>query len=450
MSHCGSCFVLFQPTFREFHEIEQYKGRRSFNESVSAKISEHMNRWRHELAEAIKAGKTVFVFLPPLEEVFLDSGQRTYSGTGRNRQTTRLVGPANNYQALPFDLGTIVPKGGTEIRIARDLKQLAQYWSEFGSDSPYHVYLKEPKGTAILTATSPDAVVGLLIRTGKGTAVLLPPAEYDATKFIAKNEKKESIWTKEALRFGNKLHSLLLEIDRALRAEGEITPAPEWSTLSQYRLSKELLLEAKLKETDAAIEQMRKDRAVIERQIANVASLRDLLYETGKPLERAILKALTVLGFVAKTFKDDGSEFDAVFTATEGRFLGEVEGKNDKAVSIDKLDQLERNIREDFARQKTGDYAKGVLFGNAYRLTDPEKRGEFFTEKCYAGAKRGRVALVLTTDLFEVARYLDENDDKEFAAACRMAILGAEGDVVKFPKVPAALKGDPAAPGDAR
>jgi hypothetical protein len=54
-----------------------------------------------------------------------------------------------------------------------------------------------------------------------------------------------------------------------------------------------------------------------------------LLYEAGKPLERAVLRALKALGFKATPFTEDGSEFDAVFSAPEGRFIGEVEGKND-------------------------------------------------------------------------------------------------------------------------
>lgn len=142
------------------------------------------------------------------------------------------------------------------------------------------------------------------------------------------------------------------------------------------------------------------------------------------------------MGFTATPFNREGSEFDAVFSAPEGRFLGEVEGKNDKAVNVDKLDQLERNIREDFMRREDSSYAKGVLFGNAYRLRDSGSRPDFFTAKCRSAAARGRVALVQTPDLFFVTRYLEENNDEAYAAACRRAILEAEGVVVTFPPIP--------------
>jgi hypothetical protein len=166
-------------------------------------------------------------------------------------------------------------------------------------------------------------------------------------------------------------------------------------------------------------------------------NLRGLLYETGHPLEGAVLEALRLLGFTAEGYRDLDSDFDAVFVDPEGdRLIGEAEGKNDKAVNIDKLDQLERNVREDFEKRTDSNYAKGVLFGNASRLVPLEQRVEFFTAKCIAGAKRSGIALVRTPDLFPIARYLKEHPDTVFAKNCRAAILNTSGTVVAFPPTP--------------
>ena len=167
--------------------------------------------------------------------------------------------------------------------------------------------------------------------------------------------------------------------------------------------------------------------------------LKNLLFEKGKPLERSILLALRLLGFKAEAFRAGDSEFDVVFIAPDGRrLLGEAEGRDDKPISIDKLDQLDRNIREDFQRPEIAEYAKGVLFGNASRFTRPGERGPFFTEKCLAGAQRSGVALVRTIDLFQVARYLQEHDDPDFALECRKSILETTGKIVAFPAAPQA------------
>jgi hypothetical protein len=126
-----------------------------------------------------------------------------------------------------------------------------------------------------------------------------------------------------------------------------------------------------------------------------------------------------------------------VFESPEGRCLGEVEGKESKAINIDKFSQLERNIHEDFARDDVTDYAKGVLFGNAHRLLPVAERSEFFTKKCVSAAGRVHAALIRTPDLFAPAKYLKEyRDDEEYAKHCREAIFRAEGDIVVFPPLP--------------
>jgi hypothetical protein len=181
---------------------------------------------------------------------------------------------------------------------------------------------------------------------------------------------------------------------------------------------------------------LQQKQEVVQTELLQAGAVRALLFEQGPRLESAVLDALSTLGFSATRYNEGGSEFDAVFESPEGRFLGEVEGKDNKAINIDKFSQLERNLQEDFAREDVQDFAKGVLFGNPERLTDPSERKQAFTEKCIAAAKRVHVALVKTADLFDPVRYLKANSDPEYANACRKAIFGAAGEIVQFPVPP--------------
>ena len=95
------------------------------------------------------------------------------------------------------------------------------------------------------------------------------------------------------------------------------------------------------------------------------------------------------------------------------------------------------NILEDFERDDVTEPAKGILFGNAFRLTPPSERPpEPFTAKCLTAAKRNGTALIQTSDLFEVAKALSDKFDEQFAAACRSAILSTSGSEVQFPPAP--------------
>ena len=89
--------------------------------------------------------------------------------------------------------------------------------------------------------------------------------------------------------------------------------------------------------------------------------MKRLLYENGKPLEDAIRITLEMMEFRVEHFENSESEFDVVFESKEGRLIGEAEGKDNKAINISKLRQLEMNIHEDFERDEVSDMAKGVL-----------------------------------------------------------------------------------------
>ena len=128
-------------------------------------------------------------------------------------------------------------------------------------------------------------------------------------------------------------------------------------------------------------------------------------------------------------------ELDQVIISPEGdRFIGECEGKDKSDISVDKFRQLHDSIQEDFAREDVDEMAMGLLFGNPHRLTEPDKRSSFFTDKCMNNASRAGIALIKTTDLYEVARYVSDSGDMEFAKKCRQAIKDQLGKVVKFPE----------------
>lgn len=115
--------------------------------------------------------------------------------------------------------------------------------------------------------------------------------------------------------------------------------------------------------------------------------------------------------------------------------IGEAEGKDNKAINITKLRQLEMNIHEDFERDDVTDMAKGALIGNAYRLVEPDERGDYFTEKCLTAANRSGTALIRTVDLFNVAKYLSGKSDKAYSKKCRKVIIETAG-IVTFPEIP--------------
>ena len=390
------------------------------NESELVSVEARIAHWRKELVAACEAGCTVFVFLTKPE--------------GLNS--------VSSYSAIPLSLPKAIPTTGSGTRPAGDLRYLDGYWAEFSKHSHYEVYFEGDIRESEITikTRAGNRTVGAAIRSGRGTLILVPPIQFDSDTFTEWNDEGEELWSTEAVKFGRRLIASLVEVHRATQSEAGTTPAPEWSSRSAYRLDREDYLLAEIRAKSSKIEILQAEKRELRVELREVRALRRLLYEQGGQLEEAVLDALKLFGFTADSYQDENSQFDAVFNSAEGRFLGEIEGTDRRPINASKLNQLERNLQDDREREGIEEYAKGVLFGNPHRLQPPYKRpsGRFddFAENCIRGAARYGIALVRTADMFEPARYLSENDDSEYAQACREAIHQCEGQVVEFPEPP--------------
>lgn len=399
-----------------------------------------MQHWRSEIEAAVKSGKLVIVYAAKPVERYRYTGQTTYSGNGRSRVLNKTVALINSYESVPF-MGRPTAKTGSDVVLEKKAAFLKEYWTEYAAISPYQVELEGKFTMLVLRSRSGDRVVGAFVRLNDahGVPLFLPPIQFDEGEFSEEEKSGELVWNRKGLQFGNKLITHLTQLAKSLLPSGEESAPPSWTGHSKYRIAEEKALEAEIQKCTAEIGRLQNAKVELDSRLKKVGQLRRLLFEQGRPLERSILEILTLFGFEAKPFADGESEFDAVFTSPEGRCLGEVEGKDNRAINIDKFSQLERNIMEDFAREEVREHAKGVLFGNAFRLTQVEERGAFFTEKCLSAAKRTHAALVRTPDLFEPARYLKANpSDTEYARRCRQAIFKADGEIVQFPALPVA------------
>lgn len=424
--------VLFKPEISEFVEsyYSTYQGKPSLGDTASFEAKECCEHWRREIKQAVETGKTVLVYLPAVYEVYADTGQRSYSGTGRNQRTTRHVALLTNYDAIPVKIGPVVATG-TSMKLAPNgADVLGPYWNEFSARSTFQVVLGAPDvPTCILTRTG-DKTVGALYRskTSSGTLLLLPNIDFYASDFL-----KGQNWTAAAKKFAGAFVASIVALDKALRSTSEITPEPAWATTESYTLPSEVKLRVQLLAAERAVERAQREKEQTAEALAAAGTPRALLYEKGKPLEAAIIEALRTLGFIAAPFKESDSEFDVVFECAEGRLIGEAEGKDTKAVNIDKLRQLSMNIHEDLQRDDIKAPAKPVLFGNGFRLQAPPEREDPFTEKCHSAAAISSTALVATADLFLPVQYLLSEQDEQFATKCRQALLSTTGRV-QFPE----------------
>lgn len=440
--------ILFRPDIRDFtrydYGMSDYQGKRCLNDHKSFALKEASAHWQREIREAVEIGKTVIVHLCKPEEIFVQTGRKEFSGTGRNQKTTNIVEPFSNYKALPIS-AKLTASQGREIVLHPDYRGvLASYWDRFGPSSIYEVTFAETdSNTCLLTRHGNKAVALHLMSAGgaSGNLLLLPDIDFNDDIFFesASDDGDEDYdpFTDEARKFAASYVAEIVTLDRVLRQSNERSVEPEWAKAEGYIFTEEERLREELLLAEEAVERAQKKKDDLKAELAEAGQLRGLLFETGKPLETVILQALRALGFEAENFQDDANEFDAVFSSAEGRLLGEAEGKDSKAINITKLRQLTMNIDEDFGRDEVDVRAKGVLFGNAYRMTAPADRDAPFTDKCITSAVAQSIALVHTPDLFAVTRHVIESGNEDFAKLGRQVLVDSVGEV-SFPPVPKA------------
>lgn len=436
VSLLDSDIVLFEPNlvYQSDYINPTFKGKPSLSETSSTQCMEAIAHWREEMRMSFESGKTIFIFMKSIEQVFYSTGQKQYSGTGKNTRTTNIVDIVENYKMLPIDFKNKKVANGKNIKFTSEASFLKSYWELVKDFTEYQLYFEHEKAKPLILTKSGDKTVGAMLRNDKGgTILLLPPINLPKNFIGLDTDGKTQIWSQKAIQFGKSLLSQIVAIDKALKSSVESTPPPEWLKEKQFQLEIEQKYIVDIDKLNQKIEKIKSQIEQKQAELSKHSLSKKLLYENGKPLEHAIIDALQIIGFKAENYDDGKSEFDIVFESEEGRFIGEAEGKDSSAINVTKFRQLESNIHEDYEREEVEKHAKGVLFGNPFRLISPSERKEFFTQKAIDSAKRTGIALVNTHELFEVVKYLKDTNDEEYAKQVRECFKNTSGEIVSFP-----------------
>lgn len=428
--------AVFSPDFNltEYVSTSDYEGKKLYNKESSAKIIEHSNHWKNELLHFVKRGGTLFLVLCKKEDFYVYTGTKDISGTGRNQKTTEHVTPFSNYNCLPFPkIEYCSAYGKTVYANSMVVANLHKSFKEYFN---FETYIKSDSITnSTFTTKNKDRILGASLKLEKGYILFIPNINLDIDKFAKYNSKKdETYWTAEGIKVGHIFENCLVQIDIALRKSTEKTPKPEWINNEQFLLKESEKTKAVIEKNLKEIVKRQKENESLYVVIEEQESLKDLLYETGKPLENAVIEALRILEYKAENYDDGELELDQIITSPEGqRYIGECEGKDNKDIDVSKFRQLLDGLNADFEKSEIEEKAFGLLFGNPQRLIEPKERTLSFTNKCQLGAKREGIGLIKTEDLFRVCRYISENKDKAFASKCRKAIFDQLGKIIEFP-----------------
>lgn len=408
-----------------------------YNVDASTRYKQKVSNLRKEIKDHLDNGQNVFILLTEEKKYSLANGVSS-PRKGQNTFSTEL---SSNYDFLPINIGALVSGSGKQVQSSGN-PIFSDFYKKFEEYLEYQLYVENSNNAQIIfTGKDKTKVLGAVYKVGAGNLIALPYLKYDYKKFVEtkKNKKGEEAdyWTSIATKFGHQLVACIIQIASDLNKSTERTPPPQWINKSNFVSSKETKIIESIKKEEKKIADITKEISNLNIKLAEEQVLKDLLFEQGKLLENAVIKALKILGYQAENYDDGVLELDQVIISPEGhRYIGECEGKNEKDIDITKFRQLSDSLNADFARDEVEEKAFGILFGNPQRLTDPQERTLDFTKKCKISAERDKIALIKTPDLFKVVKYLVENTDEAFKHKCRDAIHNGLGTIILFPDIP--------------
>jgi hypothetical protein len=418
--------VLFDPCFPYLERIHFGAGGSCISIEDAQTLNSALKHWRNELNEALKADKTIFFLLNRHETDSIAIGSNS-PRKGEINYSTNIV---SNYSVLPSDISVRNAKGRKYLASDPNFKGIREALKDIVE---YQVIINSKVSRKTFVTKKGDNIVGawLKLKDLPGHLVLLP---YFDLSEMTEEIDETNVWTAKALKISNNVVRQLVAIDNSLKSETNATPKPNWLDRTMFP-SQVATIDQKIEELEEQIAGIQKRIEQEREKKIKLLRYTNLIFENGNLLEDAIKCTLELIGYKVENFRVGDLEIDHIIVGpSKLRMIGEAEGKDTTAVNISKFRQLESNINEDFEREEVEEPAKGILFGNGFRLMQPDQRESQFTAKCLTNAKRLGTALIRTSDLYEVALHLlNHPSDAKFKAKCREAIESTKGDIVTFP-----------------
>lgn len=393
------------------------------SEASSTNFRAFRARFQRQLKTALQHGKIVVFLLPDIEvrSYYAETHQRTLM--------------TSNYALSGVSFEDANHVKGRQMSLTDSGKALTEYWKMMGPKSQYQCLFGARDVEPIITTLTGGQMCGCVVR-GQGHLYLLPSIDW--TQIDDWEEQNDPMKPGFGYKVGQitlatQLRRALEGLHKNLTVREPPVEAPAWVSAAEYNVGREPVIQEELARLRTEADRLAVRQIELEVELKGEQSLKTLLFGTGRPLEEAVRQALSLLGFEAENYVTADSEFDVVFTSTEGRFIGEIEGRDSKPIAVEKAGQLHRNLTEDFARDEVSEMARGVLFGNAFRMQPTEARAEVFTEKVIKFSETVSITLVRTPDLFRAVQHFLATNDTDFAAACRQAIASSAGSIVSFP-----------------
>lgn len=397
---------------------QTYNALPRLNDTNSVRIQADVARRRAEFADFINSGRTLIVIVRRPQQCYVDTGKRTYSGTGRNRHTTELLAAFDLFDALPDKNVSFTRALGDRIEIQGG-GPIVDLLKKYSEHLLYEATISNPPGTSLACVTGTDKSVGSVFRSDKGGHLILLPMvllEADPPEESDDDNGPHDPYISEAPEF----QADLLAAVRDLSGTKEVV-RPPW--MEQYATDGQQKLRSKVAAQQLRVEEARTKLTQLQQKKEYLEEADQLFLGTGRTLELEVKKVLEMLGGIVTEPEIGRDDWRVAFP--EGEAVVEVKGTT-KGAAEKHAAQLEKWVS--IALETTGKAPKGILIVNTWRNLPLDERKERSFPKQMLPYSTGRNhCLVSGIQLFVIRSEIEKN--KVRARFWRRQIMNTAGTI---------------------
>jgi len=395
----------------------EYRGRPAPTEAESVALLEALTRRKQEFTDFLSLGRSIIVIASPPQRIWIDTGKKDTSGTGRNQKVTRIVEDVDLLSAIPGQVSTVAGRG---LELSPVSPTAASLWRQTKDCWIYRCFLNKFPGAKLLVVAGTEKVVGSVeVSPDGGVLALLPepwiPTDDDEDDEPEKGSRDTGAAEDDDEGFVD-VPAQMIAWARGLSLH-ESEPIPAWAAV--FKFTSEIQRQEELTRLERSIAKLATKLDSLKHEQAEDDRWKRLSFSSGTALEDQVRRAFEVLGFTVLEAQRGRSDLRLQWEAE--RVVVEVKGLS-KSAAEKNAAQLEKWVAEEMA---DGVNAKGVLVVNTWREKAPDQRETDFPDQMIPYATARSHCLLTSLQLLTVAR--DVSDGKTDAASAARAILSTTG-----------------------
>lgn len=391
---------------------KKFENKDLLTEYASHQIKEDFPVIKDQLVELLKQGRTVFLLMGKNEDCFIYTGERQYSGTGKNARQTNIVQPFDMYSFLPIKIHA-VHVYGSEFDICCK-SPYREFLKQTIANSQYASYFSiKDQHTSLAKIAGTDKMVSAVIPYEQGKIVCLPQPYY-----------KEDYTKVEYWKTNGKLYlDQLFELCQKLSvADGDVI-LPDW-TNEIYVLNEADALE-KQKRIENRIAELELELTKQKQCIEEIQKYKLLLTASGGQLEEITKHVLSQLDF--KIFDAERGRSDIVAQYDDVCVVAEIKGVS-KSAAEKHAAQLEKWVAQYIEDNEI--IPKALLIVNGFcDIPVFDRNEEVFPHQMLKYCEARGHALITTTQL--LCLYIEIQQNPECKAERIHELLSCVG---KYPR----------------